>query len=137
MVRVTIERFPPARATFRSVLASESHWLQPLLVLTVRWWSGTSKCGWGNNLRSSYHALITPNFPFGCSREIDGEFVKKQMIAHHFSHYYSQRCRRMVSELPGVVGPSEYEGIWDGFTCTCKLHLGGDLEGGDSILLVS
>ena len=24
-------------ATFRSVLATESHWLQPLLVLTVRW----------------------------------------------------------------------------------------------------
>ena len=45
LVRTTSERFPPAKATFRSVLASESHWLQPLLVLTVRWWTGTSKCG--------------------------------------------------------------------------------------------
>ena len=27
-------------------------------------------------------------------------------MAHHFFHYYSQRCRRMVSELPGVIGPS-------------------------------
>ena len=41
------EQFPPARATFRSGLASESQWLQPLLVLTVRWWPGTNKCGWG------------------------------------------------------------------------------------------
>ena len=47
LVRATSERFPKARATFRSVLASESHWLQPLLVLTVRWWPNTSKCGWG------------------------------------------------------------------------------------------
>ena len=43
----TSKRFPPTRATFRSVLASESHWLQPLLVLTVRWWPNTSKCGCG------------------------------------------------------------------------------------------
>ena len=27
-------------------------------------------------------------------------------MTHHFSHYYSRRCRRMVSELPGVIGPS-------------------------------
>ena len=46
MVQATSERFPLARATFRSVLASESHWLQPLLVLTIHWWPGTSKCGW-------------------------------------------------------------------------------------------
>ena len=45
LVRATIERFPPARATFRSVLASESQWLQPLLVLTVRWWPGTVSVG--------------------------------------------------------------------------------------------
>jgi hypothetical protein len=23
---------------FRAILASESHWLQPMLVLSVRWW---------------------------------------------------------------------------------------------------
>ena len=45
LVRATSERFPPARATFKSVLARESHWLQPLLVFTVRWWSDTRKCG--------------------------------------------------------------------------------------------
>ena len=28
------------------------------------------------------------------------------MLAHHFSHYYSQRCWRMVSELAGVINPS-------------------------------
>ena len=35
---------------------------------------------------------ITPNFPFGSSCEIVGDYVKKQMMAHHFSHYYSRRC---------------------------------------------
>ena len=35
LVRATSEQFLPARATFRSVLASESHWLQPMLVLTI------------------------------------------------------------------------------------------------------
>ena len=50
LVRATSERFPPARATFRSVLASESHCLQPLLVLTVRWWASTSVCGWAIRL---------------------------------------------------------------------------------------
>ena len=45
LVRATSERFPPARATFRSVLASESHWLQPLLVLTVRWWPAPISVG--------------------------------------------------------------------------------------------
>ena len=44
-VRATSERFPPARVIFRSALTSESHWLQPLLVLNVRWWPGTSQCG--------------------------------------------------------------------------------------------
>ena len=41
----TSERFLPARATIRSVLASESHWLQPLLVLTVRWWPAPVSVG--------------------------------------------------------------------------------------------
>ena len=36
LVRAINERFVPARVTFRSVLASESHWLQPMLVLTLR-----------------------------------------------------------------------------------------------------
>ena len=45
LVRATINWFPPARATFRSVLSNERQWLQPLLVLTVRWWPDTSKCG--------------------------------------------------------------------------------------------
>jgi len=39
LVRVICERFLHARATFRVGLASESHWLQLVLVLTVH-------CGW-------------------------------------------------------------------------------------------
>ena len=84
----------------------------------------TSKCGWAINLHIPLkqrmmvpevlnfnwvlsHAPITPNFPFGPSREIAEEYNKKQKMAHHFSHYYSRRCRRMVSELPGVIGPKK------------------------------
>ena len=47
------QTIPTGKGHFRSVLASESHWLQPLLVLIVRWWSGTSKCGRANNHPSS------------------------------------------------------------------------------------
>ena len=34
----TSERFLPAEATVKIHLANENHWLQPMLVLTVRWW---------------------------------------------------------------------------------------------------
>jgi hypothetical protein len=36
LVRASSERFLPARDTFRVELANESHWLQPVLVLSVR-----------------------------------------------------------------------------------------------------
>ena len=48
----------PTRANFRTGLVSESHWLQPLLVLTVHWWPGTSKCGWGNSLCLMSHGFM-------------------------------------------------------------------------------
>ena len=38
LVRATSERFLPTWATFRAGLASENHWLQPVLVLTIHWW---------------------------------------------------------------------------------------------------
>ena len=34
----TNERFLLARGTFGAILASESHWLQLVLILYVRWW---------------------------------------------------------------------------------------------------
>ena len=34
-VQATSERFLPTRAIFRADLANESHWLQPMLVLTI------------------------------------------------------------------------------------------------------
>ena len=52
------------------------------------------------------HALITPKFPSGSSHESDGDYIEKWMLAHHFSHYYSQRCRWRVSKLAGVISPS-------------------------------
>jgi hypothetical protein len=30
---------------FRAILASESHWLQPMLVLSVHWWSTLAGVG--------------------------------------------------------------------------------------------
>jgi hypothetical protein len=38
LVRATNERFLPVGGNFRVGLASESHWLQPVLVLTIHWW---------------------------------------------------------------------------------------------------
>ena len=38
LVRATSERFLPAGDIFRAILASESHWLQPILVPSVHWW---------------------------------------------------------------------------------------------------
>ena len=32
------------------------------------------------------------------------------MLAHHFLHYYSRRCRRMVLELASVISPSVFKG---------------------------
>jgi hypothetical protein len=52
------------------------------------------------------HAPITPNFPFGFNCEIVGDYVQIWMLAHHFLHYYSRRCQRMVSQLAGVMSPS-------------------------------
>ena len=33
--------------------------------------------------------MITPNCPSGLSHEVDGDYVEKWMLAHHFPHYYS------------------------------------------------
>ena len=38
LVQATNERFLPAWGTFRAILASEGHRLQPMLVLSVHWW---------------------------------------------------------------------------------------------------
>jgi hypothetical protein len=38
LVLATNEQFLPAWGTFRATLASESHWVQPVLVLSVHWW---------------------------------------------------------------------------------------------------
>jgi len=38
VVLATNEQFLPTWDTFRAILANESHWLQPMLVLSVHWW---------------------------------------------------------------------------------------------------
>ena len=38
LVLATSERFLPAMGTFKAILTSESHRLQPMLVLSVQWW---------------------------------------------------------------------------------------------------
>ena len=45
LVRGTNEWFLPTGATFRVGLASESHWLQPVLVHTVHWWPAPVSVG--------------------------------------------------------------------------------------------
>ena len=45
LVHAISERFLLARATFRSVLASESYWLQLVFVLTIRYWHAPVSVG--------------------------------------------------------------------------------------------
>jgi hypothetical protein len=45
LVWVISERFLPTGGTFRAILASESHWLQPMLVLSIHWWPATASMG--------------------------------------------------------------------------------------------
>jgi hypothetical protein len=45
LVLATSERFLSAGGTFRAILASESHWLQPVLVLSVHWWPAPAGVG--------------------------------------------------------------------------------------------
>ena len=49
------ERFLPARGTFKVGSTSESHWLQPMLILTRSLMTHTSKCGWA--IRNIYQLL--------------------------------------------------------------------------------
>jgi hypothetical protein len=45
LVQATNEQFLPAGGTFRAILASESHWLQRVLVLSVHWWPAPASVG--------------------------------------------------------------------------------------------
>jgi hypothetical protein len=45
LVLTTSERFLSAGGTFRANLASESHWLQPVLVHSVYWWLAPAGVG--------------------------------------------------------------------------------------------
>jgi hypothetical protein len=59
LVLATSEQFLPAGGTFRAILTRESHWLQPMLVLSVHWWP--TPAGVGRVLISSqtYSMIIT------------------------------------------------------------------------------
>ena len=59
LVQVTSERFLRACDTFRAILASESHWLQPVPVFFVHWWA--TPTGVGSVLEVAAHS---PNFLF-------------------------------------------------------------------------
>jgi hypothetical protein len=45
LMRATNERFLPVGGSFRVGLASESHWLRPMLVLTIQWWATPTSVG--------------------------------------------------------------------------------------------
>ena len=49
LVLATSEQFLSAGGTLRAILASESHWLQLMLVLSVQRWPNTNMCGEGVN----------------------------------------------------------------------------------------
>ena len=45
LVMATSEQFLQAGGTLRAILASESHWLQPLMVFSVHWWPAPAGVG--------------------------------------------------------------------------------------------
>ena len=45
LVLAISERFLRAGGTFRAILASESHWLELVLVLSVHWWQAPAGVG--------------------------------------------------------------------------------------------
>ena len=45
LVLATNEQFLVAGGIFRAILANESHWLQPVLVLSVHWWLALTGVG--------------------------------------------------------------------------------------------
>ena len=45
LVLATSEWRVPAGATFRAILANESHWLQLVLVLSIHWWLAPAGVG--------------------------------------------------------------------------------------------
>ena len=49
-------------------------------------------------LKSAFVIKTLLSHRSGSSREILGDYVEKHMLVHHFSHYSSRRCRRMVLE---------------------------------------
>ena len=60
LVLVTSEQLLPARDTFRAILDSESHWLQPVLVLSVRWWPTPTCMGRVYSIMSTSIELLPP-----------------------------------------------------------------------------
>jgi hypothetical protein len=45
LVWATSEQFLSAGGIFRAILTSESHWLQPVLVLSFHWWAAPAGVG--------------------------------------------------------------------------------------------
>ena len=107
LVWATSERFPPARATFRSVLANKSQQLQPLLVLTVRWWPGTSKYGWairdgrGVGLFKNGSTLLTSKTGFAYENPKVFSFLP---IHHH--HHAAIACNYLSVPTGNLIHSS-------------------------------
>ena len=80
LVQVTNERFLPARATFKPGSATESHWLQSVLVLTIHWWPAPV-CVGGLHIRKRVVAA-----PTGCHMR----YMKSRGCAISWKIKYSQ-----------------------------------------------
>ena len=65
LVMAISERFLPAGDIFRAILANESHWLQPVLVLSVHWWPTPASVG-------GYKSIEGSSF---CARWMRGMFM--------------------------------------------------------------
>lgn len=53
------------------------------------------------------HVPVTPSFPSNFNCEIVGGYVKKQLLVHHYSHYYNWQCQQIMSDMASVTNPSK------------------------------
>ena len=77
LLMVTSERFLPAGDTFRVILASESHWLQPMLVLSVHWWPGTPASVRFDESERSYRTRF---LEFGPTLNLAPSIMSKEVV---------------------------------------------------------
>ena len=96
LVRATNERFLPARATLRSVVASESHWLQPVLILTVQWWPAPISVGGLLQVRATSERFLPTRATFRDGLVNESHWLQPVLVL-------TSKCGRAIRYWESIV----------------------------------